>query len=47
MNGTGLDYIRRTKRELDDMGIRDENVDALFAAVTSRLEARNLRKRGL
>ena len=33
MNGTGLDYIRRTKRELDDMGIRDENVDALFAAV--------------
>lgn len=37
-DGSGLDYVRRTKRELDSMGIRDESVDALLAAVTRRLE---------
>lgn len=42
-DGTGLDYIRRTKRELEDMGIRDDNVDALYAAVTARLDSENRR----
>jgi len=33
-DGTGLDYIRKTKSELDAAGIRDERVDELFAVIT-------------